>query len=107
MNEYDKTHDLTVEIADAVSYIWHHERVNGIFHKHPTKKILDETTEYLWNSVERVATENYIPSKKDINIQLEMIINLFNDNENFVDCAIQQVCIVKKKNNPFLTLNCF
>eukprot|EP01083_Nonionella_stella_P248530 860337_1 len=67
VNEYDKTHDLTVEIADAISYIWQHdERLNGIFHKHPKKKILDETTEYLWNSVERVATENYIPSKKDI-----------------------------------------
>eukprot|EP00483_Globobulimina_turgida_P006028 UN06038 len=58
---------LTQEIAESISFIWKNDkRLKDIFTTHHTKKILDETTEYFWNSLERISASDYVPNRMDI-----------------------------------------
>ena len=58
---------LSPDMAADISYIWHNDkRLNGIFLKHHKRKILEETTEYFWNSIDRITARDYLPTKQDI-----------------------------------------
>eukprot|EP00483_Globobulimina_turgida_P001606 UN01608 len=62
---------LPGSIASCIKYIWHNDvRLNGIFNtqgkQKSAAKVLDETTEYFWNSMDRITDEDYIPNKQDI-----------------------------------------
>eukprot|EP01084_Bolivina_argentea_P275969 470746_1 len=63
----DCTEPLNKETASNIKYIWENDkRLDNIFRKHHKKKILDETTEYFWNDLDRITAENYEPNKIDI-----------------------------------------
>lgn len=58
---------LSPDIADDIAFIWQKDsRLDGIFLKHHKRKILEETTEYFWDSIERITAREYVPTKKDI-----------------------------------------
>eukprot|EP01083_Nonionella_stella_P200371 733831_1 len=51
----DCTEPLNKETASNIKYIWENDkRLDNIFRKHHKKKILDETTEYFWNDLDRI-----------------------------------------------------
>jgi len=67
VKEYRTPNELSPAIADGIKYIWRNDpRLKDIFQKHHSKKVLDETTEYFWNDIDRIAASDYIPSKQDI-----------------------------------------
>ncbi len=62
---------LPNNIANSIKYICENDKqLNGIFQNQQkskqTAKVLDETTNYFWQSIDRVIDENYIPTKEDI-----------------------------------------
>eukprot|EP01084_Bolivina_argentea_P118895 210895_1 len=60
---------LTLEIADAIQYIWTHEpRIRQAFGDPEVSKyqILDETTQYFWNDLDRIKDDAYVPNQSDI-----------------------------------------
>eukprot|EP01083_Nonionella_stella_P205878 749313_1 len=67
INNYNNELNLTKEIAESISFIWKNDnRLTDIFTIHHTKKVLDETTEYFWNDIDRISTSDYIPNRMDI-----------------------------------------
>ena len=63
----DCTSQLNNEIASKIQYIYlNDERLSGIFKKYHTKKILDESTQYFWDGIERITAPNYQPNITDI-----------------------------------------
>eukprot|EP01084_Bolivina_argentea_P275970 470747_1 len=67
IQEYYTFDILTQEIAECILYVWKNDkRLKEIFNKFPAKKILDETTEYFWNAIERIAENDYVPTHQDI-----------------------------------------
>eukprot|EP01084_Bolivina_argentea_P225991 381803_1 len=67
IREYNHTHELTKDIATNIQYIWKtDERLQQIFNKHPTKKVLENSTQYFWNEIDRISQPDYIPTKNDI-----------------------------------------
>eukprot|EP01083_Nonionella_stella_P053834 142240_1 len=58
---------IAPEIAYCIEYIWKNdERLKDVFVKHHTRQILDDTTEYFWNNMERITAPDYVPNKQDI-----------------------------------------
>eukprot|EP00485_Elphidium_margaritaceum_P017385 CAMPEP_0202727718 /NCGR_PEP_ID=MMETSP1385-20130828/185263_1 /ASSEMBLY_ACC=CAM_ASM_000861 /TAXON_ID=933848 /ORGANISM="Elphidium margaritaceum" /LENGTH=372 /DNA_ID=CAMNT_0049393961 /DNA_START=1007 /DNA_END=2125 /DNA_ORIENTATION=- len=62
---------LTPELADAIAYIWKHDtRLKRAFYSNENasqnNKILDETTEYFWDELDRLRQPSYVPSFDDI-----------------------------------------
>eukprot|EP01083_Nonionella_stella_P200372 733832_1 len=64
--------DVTVfnnELADSIQYIWKHEqKIKKVFSSDEINqnKILDETTEYFWDQIDRIKESDYVPDEADI-----------------------------------------
>ena len=64
--------DVTIfndELATAIQYIWKNEpRIKEGFRLEAKNKnkILDETTEYFWDDIDRIKAEDYVPNETDI-----------------------------------------
>ena len=57
------------ELADAIQYIWRNRKEIRNAFKNNAKvknKILDETTEYFWNDIDRIKDKDYVPNETDI-----------------------------------------
>ena len=65
VREYTNQHVLSADILEAIAHIWRSDsRLEGIFEGH--EKVLDESTQYFWDSIDRINDKDYVPSKKDI-----------------------------------------
>merc|ERR1740123_1312544 len=53
-------------IAQSIKYIYENERLDGIFAVHHKHKVLNESTQYFWDNVERIARIDYVPTHLDI-----------------------------------------
>eukprot|EP00486_Rosalina_sp_Unknown_P005750 CAMPEP_0201570786 /NCGR_PEP_ID=MMETSP0190_2-20130828/13190_1 /ASSEMBLY_ACC=CAM_ASM_000263 /TAXON_ID=37353 /ORGANISM="Rosalina sp." /LENGTH=221 /DNA_ID=CAMNT_0047994691 /DNA_START=351 /DNA_END=1013 /DNA_ORIENTATION=+ len=64
--------DVTIfndELAKAIQYIWKNEaKVKEGFRMEVNNKnkILDETTQYFWDEIDRIKAEDYVPNETDI-----------------------------------------
>jgi len=52
-------------IADAIEILWKEPAIQSIFNMRATMKI-DDSCEYFWNEVRRVASPDFVPNDKDI-----------------------------------------
>eukprot|EP01083_Nonionella_stella_P079282 217404_1 len=62
-------HAMEEQIATAIQYIWNHEdKIKNAFNDAEVSKyqVLDETTEYFWNELDRIKVDEYIPNETDI-----------------------------------------
>jgi len=67
VKEYRTPNELSPAIAEAIKYIWQNDpRLKDIFIKDHRKKVLDETTEFFWNDIDRISSPDYLPTKQDI-----------------------------------------
>eukprot|EP01083_Nonionella_stella_P274350 931165_1 len=67
--KHDEMRSFNTELADSVQYIWTHaEQITHAFSDTEVAKtqMLDETTEYFWNDLDRIKDANYFPKEKDI-----------------------------------------
>ena len=58
---------MNQNIADAIKYIWKNEqKLHTLFRPENISengyKILNETTEYFWNNIDRIAQNNNVPN---------------------------------------------
>ena len=64
--------DVTIfndELAKAIQYIWKNEpKVKEGFRleMNNKNKILDETTQYFWDEIDRIKDTDYVPNETDI-----------------------------------------
>lgn len=89
VKEYRTPNELSPAIAEAIKYIWENDpRLDGIFQKNHNKKVLDETTEFFWNSIDRISKPNYVPDKADIiNVRYRLSFDLYiNTIQSITDC---------------------
>ena len=67
VKEHEPMPTLSPSIAESITYIYKNDkRLKGIFKTHHKKKVLDETTEYFWDSIDRITDSEYMPNKQDI-----------------------------------------
>merc|ERR1712129_110672 len=62
-------HPITLDphIAKSIDYIHKNDaRLEGIFQVHQQNKVLDESTQYFWDNLDRIAKKDYVPTKQDI-----------------------------------------
>eukprot|EP01084_Bolivina_argentea_P019815 36842_1 len=68
----ESNHDLSQlsdELVHSISYIWeNNKQVSNVFEDMKTAqhKILDESTKYFWNELDRIKDPQYIPNPTDI-----------------------------------------
>jgi len=64
---FTESNHLPANIVDCIAFIWNYDdSLRHIFREHRDRKILDESTEYFWNHLQRITATDYIPSKEDI-----------------------------------------
>lgn len=56
---------VNTQIADAIEILWKEAAIRLVFDMRATMKI-DDSCEYFWNNVRRVASPDFIPNDKDI-----------------------------------------